>query len=139
MTDNALVERIARALRDALRASCRNHDGSCYATVDESYGTDGVWAAEVDGEINLCELAAALLPVIEAERVAATNAILETGKALHDGLKRARNAIPDDADDDLASELFARYINRPEMEFIRACNYWQPPALDTAAIVKEET
>ncbi len=57
----ALVERVAAAIAQALRDDCV-HLGKSYAVVDSGIcWQDGTWGAEVDGEIDLLPLARAAI------------------------------------------------------------------------------
>lgn len=73
--DSREVERVARAITKSLRDDCISYDGTCFATVDDAAGRDGVWAAEVDGEFNVLQIARAVIATTGA-RVAKLEAAL---------------------------------------------------------------
>lgn len=64
MQSDEAVERVAQAIAAALLADCTS-DGRCYAVADAGPNSpDGVWAAEVDGEINIWPLARAAIAAL---------------------------------------------------------------------------
>lgn len=64
-----LVERVAKAMFDAIKEDCIRPDGSCYAVGDLGCSYDGP-ALEVDGEFNILPAARAAVSeaLVEVER-----------------------------------------------------------------------
>lgn len=64
MTDSPLVEQVALALGAELKRSCV-HLGKCYAWADAERSYEGNILAEVDGEIDLEDLARAAITILQ--------------------------------------------------------------------------
>lgn len=86
------VERVVRAMAEALREYCTDADGRCYATIDSRIcPQEGMWGAEVDGEIDLIPLAKAAIQSLQPDIQSLLAAERERCAKIADDFERQEN------------------------------------------------